>query len=110
MARRRFRRNYRGTYRGRRYGASFRRRGFAGSYGGYGMNLSTPFLAGAVVGYTNMDDKIPAELTMLGASAPIRGKGFGTVKGFSQGVIMGNLLQLLTKNKGLSGKGSNFGV
>jgi len=110
MARRRFRRNYRGTYRGRRYGASFSRRGFAGSYGGYGLNLSTPFLAGAIIGFTNMDDKIPAEVTLAGASMPIKGKGFGMIKAVSQGVLMGNLIQSLTKNKGLSGKGSNFGV
>jgi len=57
-----------------------------------------------------MDDKIPAEITLAGASMPIRGKGFGMIKAVSQGVLMGNLIQSLTKNKGLSGKGSNFGV
>lgn len=110
MARLGFRRNYTGTYRGRRYGVSFSRRGFAGSYGGYGFNLSTPFLAGAIIGFTNMDDKIPAEVTLAGASMPIKGKGFGMIKAVSQGVLMGNLIQSLTKNKGLGGKGSNFGV
>ncbi|MDO9573467.1 MAG: hypothetical protein Q7I94_00625 [Candidatus Contubernalis sp.] len=108
--RRRFKRSYRGSFRGRKYAGNFSRRGFSGSVGGYGLNLSTPFMAGALIGFTNMDDKIPAEITLAGASMPIKGKGFGTVKAVSQGILMGNLIQSLVKNKGLSGKGSNFGV
>lgn len=106
----RFRRSGKGSYRGRKYAYSANRRGFAGSFGGYGVNLSTPFMLGAVIGFTNMDEKIPAEMTMAGASLPIQGKGFGSIKAVSQGILMGNLVQSLVKHKGLSGNGSNFGI
>lgn len=106
----RFKRSRKGSYRGRKYAYSASRRGFAGSFGGYGLNLSTPFMLGTVIGYTNMDDKIPAEMTLAGASVPIQGKGFGNIKAVSQGILMGNLIQSLVKNKGLSGRGSNFGI
>lgn len=98
----------RGTYRGRRYYGTASRRGFSAGYGKAGFNLTMPFIVGAAVGYGNMDAAIPAELTLAAAAAPVR--GIGTVKGFAQGVLIGNLAQSMMKNKGLSGKGSNFGV
>lgn len=68
-------------------------------------------MIGALVGFTNMDDKIPKELTLAAASIPISGiKGMGSIKGAAQGVIFGNLVQSLVANKGMSGQGSNFGV
>ena len=107
---RRYRRSGSGSYRGRKYAYSAGRGGFAGSFGGYGLNLSTPWLAGAVVGFTNLDEKIPAELTLAASSIPLKGRGIGPIKGFAQGVLCGNLIQSLVANKGISGQGSNFGI
>lgn len=110
MARRFKGRNYsrKGTWRGRSYGANFGTRGISANVGKMGFNLTPAFMLGTVVGYTNFDDKIPAELTLAAASAPI--SGIGPVKAAAQGILMGNLIQSVIKNKGLSGKGSNFGM
>lgn len=62
--------------------------------GGLGVNLSLPFLVGAVVGVTNLDDKIPKDLTLIAATAPVT--GLGVVKSGAQGVILGNVVQTLT--------------
>ena len=88
--------------RGRMYYGRARR--FAGrSYGGkVGLNISMPFIAGAVVGYTDMDQKIPSQLVLGAATAPI--KGIGTVKAAAQGIIFGNLVQTI-KNSGVSTQG-----
>ncbi len=66
-----------------------------------GLNLSTPFLAGLAVGYTNIDKQIPAEVLIGCAVAPVR--GFGSIKAGAQGVLFGNLLQSLIAKKGLGG-------
>jgi hypothetical protein len=97
-----------GSFRGRTYGASASRRGVSANYGKIGFNLTPAFLLGSVVGFTNLDDKIPAEITLACSSLPIT--GIGPVKAAAQGILCGNLVQSLVKNKGLSGKGSNFGV
>lgn len=89
MARRSYRR--RGSYRGRRYGFSASRRGFRGNFGGMRVNLSTPFLAGVAVGYTDLDAKIPGQLVLGAATAPVQGAG--TIKAGAQGIVFGNLLQ-----------------
>lgn len=97
------RRNYRGyARRGRMYAGRARR--FAGrSYGSkVGLNVSMPFLAGVAIGYTDLDSKIPSQLVLGAATAPI--KGLGTVKAAAQGIIFGNLIQSI-KNGGLSTTG-----
>ena len=81
-----------------------RARRFAGrSYGGkVGLNISMPFIAGAVVGYTDMDQKIPSQLVLGAATVPVRGAGM--VKAAAQGIIFGNLIQSL-KQGGVSTAG-----
>ena len=81
-----------------------RARRFAGrSYGGkVGLNISMPFIAGAVVGYTDMDSKIPSQLVLGAATVPVRGAGM--VKAAAQGIIFGNLIQSL-KQGGVSTAG-----
>jgi hypothetical protein len=94
------RRNYRRSYGGRRPYYSARS---GGRRGGVGINLSMPFLAGAIVGYTDMDNKIPAQLVLGAASAPVR--GMGVLKGAAQGVVFGNLIQQIVASKGVSSSG-----
>lgn len=97
MARRRYRsgRSFR-RYASRGYG--FARR----AYGKSGLNLSMPFLAGAALGaFTDIDNNIPTEIKILGATAPVR--GFGMVKGFAQGMLFGDVLYKYIKG----GIGSN---
>ena len=90
------RRNYRRSY--RRYSRGARR-----SYGRKaGLALSPAFLAGALIGVTHMDDKIPKQLVLIGATVPVR--GIGTVKAVAQGLIFGNVLQNI-KAGGLSSSG-----
>lgn len=84
---------------GKRYG-NFRKKfsGYRIKARGYykksGLSLSTEFLAGAVVGLTNYDAKIPAELKILAACAPV--KGFGRIKAFAQGMLLGDVIQART--------------
>lgn len=88
--------------RGRMYYGRARR--FVGrSYGSkVGLNVSIPFLAGVAIGYTDLDQKIPSQLVLGAATAPV--KGLGTVKAAAQGIIFGNLIQSL-KQGGISTAG-----
>ncbi|WP_187151807.1 hypothetical protein [Methanosarcina siciliae] len=36
--------------------------------------------------------------------------GVGQIKAGAQGILIGNVIQSVMKNKGLSGSGSNFGL
>lgn len=56
-----------------------------------GINLSTPFIAGAALGFTDHDKVIPPQILLAAATAPIR--GVGMIKAVAQGVIFGNLIQ-----------------
>lgn len=76
----------------------YRRRSYRRS--GTSVRLSPEFLAGVVVGFTDLDDKIPAELVLGVAAAPVT--GIGKVKAAAQGIIIGNLVQTISK-KGISG-------
>ena len=106
MAYRKRSRNFRGKSYRYGYGASFKR-GVGASVGGYGVNLSTPFLAGAGVGaLTDIDNNIPATIKVAVACAPIRGKGIGAIKAFAQGLLIGDLIQHYT---GFSGLATNTG-
>lgn len=66
-----------------------------------GLNISPTFLMGVAAGYSDVDKKIPAELVLLGATAPV--KGYGKVKGVCQGAVFGNTLKSLVAKKGFSG-------
>ncbi len=72
------------------------------AYSKTGLNLSIPFLVGAMVGFTDLDQRIPSQIVLGAATVPMR--GFGTIKAGAQGVIFGNLVQGL-KNGGLSSSG-----
>lgn len=86
------------TYnRGRRYYA--RGRGYATranqSIGLY--NPGAEYLAGAVIGLTSIDNKIPAPLKIIGAALPLRGGIGGKVSRFFRGVLIGDALSYYTK-------------
>ena len=73
------------------------KRGIGASMGGFGVNLSMPFLAGAAIGgLTDIDNNIPATFKVAAACAPVRGPGIGQVKAFAQGLLIGDLVQHLT--------------
>lgn len=59
-----------------------------------GLQLSTEFLAGAAIGLTNFDQKIPAEIKLIAACAPV--KGLGKIKALAQGMIIGDIIQART--------------
>lgn len=75
--------------RGRFYAAG--KRGLQAGYGGFGLRLSTEYIAGIIIGMTNYDKQIPAEIKLAAAVAPIT--GLGKVKGFAQGLVLGDLIQ-----------------
>ena len=92
MARfRRFRR-----YTGRVYRRARRFGGWKRSFGRgrFGVNLSTPFLIGAAIGMTDLDQMIPAPVKILAACAPVR--GLGPIKAAAQGMLVGDVVQSLT--------------
>lgn len=107
MAYRKRTRSFRGRSFKYGYGASFRR-GVGASVGGFGLNMSTPFMAGLAVGaLTDLDNNIPAELKVGLACAPIKGKGIGAIKAVAQGVLLGDLIQHYT---GFSAVKTNTGT
>ena len=71
--------------------ASVSRRGGSLSFGSTKLQISTGFLAGVAAGVTNLDNKIPADVRIALAAAPIT--GIGMVKGFFQGAILGDIAQ-----------------
>lgn len=73
-----------------------------------GINLSTPFLAGALLGFTNHDKAIPPTILLATATAPLR--GIGTIKAAAQGVIFGNMLQTFTGRQSGGSNGSASGM
>lgn len=85
-----YRKRY-GNFRKRFSGYGKRAKGY---YNKSGLQLSTEFIAGVAIGLTNYDARIPAELKILGACAPV--KGFGKIKAFSQGMLLGDVIQART--------------
>lgn len=102
---RRYRSSARRTY---RRGQSYARRANT-AIGLY--NPGTEYLAGAVVGLTSLDNKIPAPLKIIGASLPLRGGIGGKVSRFFRGVLLGDAVSYYTKLQipipGTDGKGSS---
>lgn len=80
---------------GKAWGGS---RGFGGQYGKMKINASLPFLAGLGIGaLSDIDNQIPAELKIGLACLPISGIPIvGQAKAFSQGILLGDLVQHLT--------------
>lgn len=58
--------------------------------GGLGLNLSLPTLAGVVVGFSNLDDRLPKEAVLAAAVAPVR---TGKIGSAARGIVFGNLIQ-----------------
>lgn len=70
------------------------------------VDLSMETMAGIVVGWTDMDQKIPSDIVVLGATAPIN--GFNKPKKFFRGVMFGNRVKQLVSGSGLNTGG--YGV
>lgn len=77
-----------------------------GGYNAGGLRMSNEFMIGALVGFTDLDQKLPAQLVLGAATAPIR--GIGKYKAAAQGIIFGNLIQQVTKGGLNVGSGSGF--
>ena len=94
--RKRFRSAYRSTrgFRRGRYYAGYSRGSFGFGRGKFGLSLSIPFLAGAAIGMTNLDNMIPPWVKILAACAPVR--GIGPVKAVAQGMLLGDVVQSMT--------------
>lgn len=96
------RRNYRKRF--NRYKSGFRK-----MYNKAGINLTTEFLLGAAVGsLTDFDNKIPAPVKILTACAPVR--GMGQIKGFAQGMLVGDILSAYVPKFGTNGNGYDTGA
>ena len=95
-------------YRRGRFRAGASRKGLGIGIGKIGVKFSPTFLGGMVLGFTNLDEKLPQELVLATAVAPI--SGIGAVKGAAQGIVVGNLIQKLTGGTSLGGHASNWGI
>lgn len=83
---------------GRRYAHNYRRN--AGNYArsvnkgnAFKLRLGNEYMLGAALGFTNMDEKIPADVKLMGATMPVGGKIGGKAKALSQGMVFGNVVQ-----------------
>ena len=89
---------------------SFRRSGgrSRGALGGLGLNLSVPTLAGIAIGFSNLDNKLPKDIVMAAAVAPIR---TGKIGSAARGIIFGNLLQgVLGRSGNTTSAAGGFGM
>lgn len=93
-------RNYRQRFSNFRSGFGRRFKSFRSSRSGQILGMSMPYAAGVVIGLSNLDDKIPADYTLVAAIMPTmvtrKVKGLGQVKAVAQGIILGNLIQKWT--------------
>lgn len=85
----RYRRRARRAYRGARRGAR--------KVGGM-LDLSMETVAGIGIGYSSLDEKIPHDMVLIAATAPV--KGFNKVKKVSRGIIFGNRLKQMIGGSG----------
>lgn len=97
------------NFRGRFKGGYSKAKSWAGRNKGQIMGFGLPFIAGVIVGMTNYDEKIPAEIRILGACLPIGKwvKGAYPVQLFCQGLLVGNVIQQRT---GISLGGGSSGI
>ena len=78
-------------YRRGRFRAKASRKGASVGFGKASLNISPGFIGGLVAGLTNYDNKIPADIRIAAAAAPV--SGIGVVKSVAQGMILGDILQ-----------------
>jgi len=128
---RRVYRSARGAYRRTR---SYARRRFSNAYArgytrfynsniGYGAwranqtiglyNPGVEYVAGAVVGVTDLDNKVPAVVKILGAALPLRGGIGGKVSRFFRGMLIGDAISHYTGvkfNVPVLGGGNNSNI
>jgi hypothetical protein len=75
-------------------------------------NPGAEYLAGAVLGLTAIDNKIPAPLKIIGAALPLRGGIGGKVSRFFRGMLIGDAVSYYTKYQipipGIDNAGSNI--
>lgn len=95
MAVRRPRRAYYPVRRYYRMGRRYARRAYYGyrRQNAFRFSAPLPWLAGIVVGLTDFDDKIPAEVKVAAATGPWGGKYGGMVRQAGAGMCFGDLLQ-----------------
>lgn len=103
MARNYYSRARRSRSYGRSYG-NFRRYGVRSSArrANQAIGLYNPgveYLAGAAVGVTDLDNKIPAVVKILGAALPLRGGIGGKVCRFFRGMLIGDAISHYTGAK-----------
>ena len=63
---------------------------------GFKVYPDMPLAAGVGIGMTNVDQMIPPEVILVGASLPIGGKYGRSVRNFFGGMILGELLSRVT--------------
>lgn len=64
--------------------------------GGIKLNFSTAFAVGLLVGFTDIDSKIPPAIKLGVSCAPLRGGPVGLLKAGAQGMVFGDMLSGLT--------------
>lgn len=71
------------------------------------LGMSTPYVVGIVLGLTDLDKVIPAEIKLGAAIAPggIMKGSLGQVKAVAQGMLLGDLIQSRTGFNLLGGSG-----
>ena len=102
---------------GRRYAHNFRAKGYryANSVNrgnAIKVRAGNEWLLGVALGFTNMDNQVPSEVKLGGATMPVGGKIGGKVKAGFQGMIFGNLVQHLIgfRTGGSDGQTGNDGT
>ena len=75
------------------------------------LGLDPAFVVGALVGYSNMDEKIPENVTLAAAVNPMKFKGAYQAKQAACGIIAGNKIQQFMNGRDAgTGANSDFGV
>jgi len=126
MARNYYSRARRGYRRARSYGRRAYNRGYTRFYNsniGYGAwranqtiglyNPGVEYVAGAAVGITDLDNKVPAVVKILGAALPLRGGIGGKVSRFFRGMLIGDAISHYTGvkfNVPVVGDGNNSNI
>jgi len=89
---------------------SFRRSGgrSRSALGGLGLNMSLPTLAGVAIGFSNLDNKLPKDIVLAAAVAPVR---TGKIGSAARGIVFGNLLQgILGRSGDTTSAAGGFGM
>lgn len=76
-------------------------------------NPGVEYLAGAAVGVTDLDNRVPAVVKILGAALPLRGGIGGKVSRFFRGMLIGDAISHYTGvkfNVPVVGDGNNSNI